>query len=244
MMKYILIASILALELLAGCTDTEIISTPLKGSIKGIVQCYGRTSEDNSGVLITVEGSEPEIQVMSDVKGDYEINDLPTGTYDLVFSKPGYGTHKIIGYSFVGGDEPVMLSSYIYQLLDLTIKELTVTLEKYDWSQSAQLYAQLHFEANDEPSTSGMLRYYISTSPDVSLSNYQETNTTYFFASGGEYSFQKQINTTRYTSGTDLYIVVYPCLDTYLNYIDVNTGNLIYSSVNPNGSPVAHVKIP
>ena len=87
-------------------------------SIVGKVVLYNEFSylqNDASGVVVTlISGS----QQYNDTTGNYDFPGITTGTYDLTFQKPGYGTMKLFGLSnFGGGTLPTQVGTdYLMQI--------------------------------------------------------------------------------------------------------------------------------
>lgn len=92
----------------AGCSDSDTISTSgglatgnLVGGISGLVDSLGNMATDLSGVTVEAIGS--GISAQTDSTGYWKLKNLPTRTYNLRFSKPGYVDYYVNGYSFLGG---------------------------------------------------------------------------------------------------------------------------------------------
>jgi hypothetical protein len=77
---------------------------------------------DASGVTVTFEGS--GLSTTTDSTGFWRIDSLPTRTYDITYSKQGYGTVRQYGYSFVGGGATLM---YEWHFTIAPITEVTIT---------------------------------------------------------------------------------------------------------------------
>lgn len=238
MLKQILILC-LAL-LLFSCQEEQIKQVGLKGTLIGFVS--SSTMGESGGIQVIVEGTNPQITVTTDDEGRFSVEDLETGTYDLVFMKSGFGTYKMIGYTFVGGNEPAYVFAMIYKLPDVKIKDMTLVAKKI--VNTARLEGTLTIETSS--SWNVFYRYYMSNNANVTPSNYQESGTVSLSSlSTNQVTFYKDINTQKFLPGSDLYVIIYPCGDQgYSNYIDVVTGNLIYSTITLQGSQVKTVKVP
>jgi hypothetical protein len=65
----------------------------LTGDLFGKVETFdefGYPLPDHSGVKVTIEGTEPLLETMTDSSGNYSFEELKTGTYHLVFSKDDF----------------------------------------------------------------------------------------------------------------------------------------------------------
>src|SRR5574339_543875 len=96
-----------ALILLLGCTE-ENQHTSLSGTLIGYINSFDRNGNKlavQSNVLVRIEGRNETLSLTTDGAGKFETN-LQTGTYDILLSKDGFGTHKMVGVSFIGGENP------------------------------------------------------------------------------------------------------------------------------------------
>lgn len=90
-----------------GCSNSDTGTTAdgsvgnLKGQIRILYDSNGHTLQNLSGVTVSAEGT--TISGISDSTGIWELRNLPTRTYNLRFSKPGFETMYDMGYSYVGG---------------------------------------------------------------------------------------------------------------------------------------------
>jgi hypothetical protein len=228
---------------LAGC-NKEIITVGMKGTLTGNVRSVGIPYVTNQdGAKIIVEGTSPTITALTDVNGEFVIHDIISGTYDLVISREGYGTYKIIGFSFVGGKALTSISATIYELTRIKIKDVTLSIAPYS---NDYFQVDLLLDLPEGPYYPVFLRYYASNKSDVSALNYSETGIIGAYGSQGNSSITvtNGINKAIFTPGSDLFITIYLCRDSYLSYIDTQTGNMIYASISQNGSGVKSIKVP
>jgi hypothetical protein len=112
--KYLLIITALFLSVVLGdCTKSDFIPG-LKGNLVGYVYSLDEFSHllgDHSGVLITTVGDNGMYSAYSDENGRFEFENLPAGTYELHFSRPGFGTLRQYGIQHLGG-EPTVLNMF------------------------------------------------------------------------------------------------------------------------------------
>src|SRR6478609_2741609 len=101
----------LLLFIAAGCSDSNTTTTSsgdgVTGDLIGTVYLSdhrGRSMTNHSGVTVQIEGT--SFSAVSDVNGNWVIHNLPTRTYAITFSKPGFYIRRNPSYTFVGG-EPV-----------------------------------------------------------------------------------------------------------------------------------------
>lgn len=94
-----------------GCEGEEgkrgLPAPVLRGSITGNVTTAVKA--DIAGIEVKIV--ETSQTTKTDSLGNWTINDVKAGIYTLEFSKAGYGTSKILNYSFVGGGVSRVTSS-------------------------------------------------------------------------------------------------------------------------------------
>jgi hypothetical protein len=234
--------SVLVLILFFSCTK-EIINEGISGELKGRVWLHKPSSfnNNNSGALVTVEGSDPLLQTITDSAGEFSIKNLKTGIYDLVFSKDSFGTYKFYSYQFIGGNEPtLMMPVELFQLPDSKI-----TVFKADTVRISSNNYQIELLGSLSDTDTFMLRYFVSDSSTVSYSNYLVTG--YFYAFN-KTDFSTSLNETYFKSfsgGTQLYIILYPSAYPFnMSYMDIITGNQIYNVTVNGASEVVPFKVP
>jgi hypothetical protein len=147
-----------------------------------------------------------------------------------------------LGYAFIGGNITNVISVNLYALPDFKIVKTEATVAKESVVANF-LYCTLHV---DDPNSNsrGYVRYYLSQTPDISISKYLQTDILGLYSKGMELSYVKWIDTKTFPPGSDLYIVIYSCTDDYSNYLDLETGNKIYTSLGETHSGIIHLKMP
>ncbi|HEX5171371.1 MAG TPA: hypothetical protein VFW11_19475 [Cyclobacteriaceae bacterium] len=226
-----------------GCVE-ENRQTALSGTLIGYITSFDKNQNrlaDQSGVDVRIEGSREPILLTTDIDGKFQ-TDLKTGTYDVILSKDGFCTHKIIGYGFVGGENPTSLSGDVYELPTAVVENLEVK----DRSNSFQVLMECKVFV-DLPSTSsgsGLYRYYLSNASSISVSNYVETGIVYGSTGSGSFTFIQEIKTSKFPVASDVYLMVAPCTESYQHFIDIETGNLVFSTVKPDAAKVVSFKVP
>jgi hypothetical protein len=91
------------------------------GTISGNLFVYnefGFETGDFSDVTVTLIGGSSQMTVTPGSTGQYSFHGMQTGTYDLTYTKQGYGTMKIFGLShFAGSSLPTSVKDvYLLQL--------------------------------------------------------------------------------------------------------------------------------
>jgi len=176
-----ILSSLLLLILFISCTE-EYRQYDLKGNIQFHVNTLSETGmtiiSDKEWVQIRIEGTNPELTLYTDTAGNLLIEDLPLGTYHIIFSKDGYYPLKIWNYKFMGSDEPVNLEVGIRKECSIIVKEYNVSIE------NNRLYVSGTISHHDNPlPPSGLFRYslqlYLGSDTNVSPANAKWM--TYFY---------------------------------------------------------------
>lgn len=223
-------------------TEYEVLS----GQLIGYVTLYDNNRNkltDHSGVEIIVEGSNPQIKASTNENGQFIIDNLKSGIYNIVFYKEGYCQHKIISYQFVGGNKPATINqTSLFGQSNLQINSLELTELEYQYTVVFTVKAKVSGQIEN---TNSICRYFLSNEPDISYRNYISTNVVYKYTGNEEISFNLQIDTLKFPVGSELYMIMYPASEVNQYYTDINTGNKIYTSININKpSTVANITIP
>lgn len=250
MIKYITylknIALFLSILIVFSCSEETVYDLPT-GQLLGYVSLnkITDTGDGDSGVKVTVEGSDPEIEVSTDSTGKYIINDLEAGTYNFIFSKEGYGTYKMYGEKFIGGDKPGVLDPvYLSEYSDIVLDSISL----YYVSNYSEVYFVVNVFLPEEMGSYFYLRYYISDNPEVNYTSYKQTDINYLYYTRGQLKFEvSEIDTIKYPVGSDIYLIAYPVSINSSSsfYVNLDSGLDIYSAVNPdNSSNVLTITVP
>ncbi len=96
---------IFLVSFLSSSCVKEILVPDLKGSLVGFVYTFdefAKRLEDRSDVQVIARGLKIYV-TFTDRNGRFEFEDLPNGTYDLGFYKPGFGAMYYPGVKHLGG---------------------------------------------------------------------------------------------------------------------------------------------
>ena len=99
-------------------------SSPDTASITGkldLVDEFSFFQDDASAVVVTLSSGSQQHKDTTDPTGHYNFAGITTGTYDLSFQKPGYGTMKIFGLSHFGGGTVSTQVGYV-QIMQIPVK--------------------------------------------------------------------------------------------------------------------------
>lgn len=151
------IAMVLFVAYLSGCKGADGPTGPpgpkLTGRLIGfisLVDVDGVTQADLSGVTVSITGT--SISATSDASGKFILDGVETGTYEIVYSKTGYGTYKKQGFSFASGGTSSISLVKLGQIPNYTVTSITGTT-------SAAVSITVTGTVNSVPS--GKTQYYV-----------------------------------------------------------------------------------
>lgn len=107
-------------SLIFSCTKTTEVKGPagppgpngangdstVTGTVFGKVALFdslGNAAADNGGATILFENTSPQVSVTSTADGSFTSPVLSSGIYNMSFSKPGFGTMRLIHFQHTGG---------------------------------------------------------------------------------------------------------------------------------------------
>jgi hypothetical protein len=105
-----IVSLLFLLCVIPGCSKNELIPD-LNGSLIGYVYSFDEFSQplaDHGRVTILALGVDDLHFTFSDKNGRFEFKNLPAGTYELRFEKPGFGTLRQFGIKHLGGEPTVL----------------------------------------------------------------------------------------------------------------------------------------
>jgi hypothetical protein len=201
MKLYIIFVLTNILIILSGCDKNEENSFP-KGSIVGFVHLIdenGNVSNDRSGVNVSIEGIAKS--AITNEIGRVELTNVPAGTYNILFSKEGYGTCKISSFQFIGGNFPALLNQTIlYKQPQIVIQNIEISL--------METFIDMLVEI--PPTRKYKFQAFVKNSPDVSNLDYDFSFTS--SRSGApvtQFNHFVMMNDTTYLPGEKLYLATY-----------------------------------
>jgi hypothetical protein len=262
----LLFASICALSLLASCAGKDGDPGPagpagpagpsLTGSIVGFVNPLDQFGDEQakSGVTVTVENTSPLLTTTTDANGRYEFPNVKSGTYNIAFSKAGFGMVKIQGYPHVGGDQP----SYLYSREIVGIATTTVTsiavgaVQPPNSSNGFNDYVlplTIRLANSSLPNANNGLYAQVfvgKTAAVTSATGIQMTSVSYYSGSTyPTYLSRGMMNRAGFATGTTAYAIVYGAPNYYdYGYVDLATGLPVYTSLSTTPSQVVSFIVP
>jgi hypothetical protein len=241
-------ALILLILIFTGCQKKDEILLPdLKGTIKGSIRTYDEFSNQNNdheNVDVKLEGSIPLIYATTDSEGKYELSNIPSGTYNLIVSKEGYGEYQTQGLQIVGGKEPI----YYFSIPILQKSKTIIENFSLEIADNSEIYLKGTVHHNyiidewgiREPS----IRYFIHYFNNPSAKNYLQTGTLRFNeVSGSQLNSKILIDRTQFSFGSEIFIILYGCSSYEFGYFDILSNQYIYTSLGI-GSNIASIILP
>ncbi|MBM2845449.1 MAG: hypothetical protein HW407_761 [Bacteroidetes bacterium] len=234
---------LLALSNLTSCSGPEgPAGLNLKGNIVG--KCYinllSGTVTDHSGILVSAEGT--GLTALTDKDGWYTLNDLPTGTYTVAFSKSGYGTWKNPGFQIVGGGTVQGPYAYIYPLPDFSITNLTARA----FSTSINLQGTV---TGPQSSNYRYGMFFIGRASNVSSNPQTYLLASQFYLPGNSSTVLAILDTmvlhqAGILKGQTAYIVAYSDGSYGISYTDLQTRRRIYPFLSQTPSNTVNAIVP
>jgi hypothetical protein len=152
---------------LTAC-EREVIVPDLKGNLVGYLLTYNEFEYyplvDNSRVLIETKGLDGNYSTYSDDKGRYEFTDLPAGTYDLNFSKEGFGKSVLRGVRHLGGKPTIIgyndnqrmyVYTRLYKIPSTQIEDISLEndslVAKFNFENTEKDFVPVYMYFSDHP---------------------------------------------------------------------------------------------
>jgi len=194
-----------------GCDSSPEFLPGLEGRMVGYLYSFdefGTLLEDHSRFKVTARGHAGTYMAFSDSEGRFELTDLPTGTYELHFWKPGFGTLKQFGIQHLGGKATILLltNSYLtgdhtraYFLYEISKTRIQDLLIENDTLTSTFLF---HDEALPERAS---INLYFSTEEGFDIQEAQYTLSLNLREEEGSYTGSLGFQEHPFKSGERIY---------------------------------------
>ena len=133
--KLIGLMLVFALAIACSKNDDNPTPEPAKADIFGYVALYddGTSKLDDSGMKVYIDGKENEFSATTNSEGKFTIKDVELGTYQIVYAKDGYGTHKLYEVKVEADEGHVSLNTPSLGLLSTTeVTSLSANIDGSD----------------------------------------------------------------------------------------------------------------
>jgi hypothetical protein len=244
-MKKILIVGCFTILMLA-CKDKTVVPPITTANIHGDVILYGEGPSrvvDQGGMVVTVDGTTPEIITASDTNGEYTLRDVPFGTYNLTYFKSGYGVFKLFGivHDDTTGAPTIILE--VPELGELSTTQVTLVETTATSSDVTTLTTM------DPPASTENVRYmrfFYHTESTVSDSNYLSfSDVVASKIAINQHTLTKmELNNMGFASGTTVFVKVYGDSFYSNSYDDPESGLKIFPNLNENSAAAVSFVVP
>lgn len=203
---------------LSGCKKVETIKFQSEGTLTGQVVTFnefGMGNSDYGNVLVQVDGTYPLITAYTNDSGNFEIDHLPAGTYDLIFSKDGYNSMIIMGYRFAGGIAPENIN-YIrmFEKSSTRIENFSIEVKEGEGINfKGTIFHNFNFDSLETLYVP--VRFYITDKSNPSRYEYIQ-NMEFFFEGESGQQFETgyyHYNTSLFSPHSTIYAVAYGSSD-------------------------------
>ncbi len=237
-----ILAPLVLLLLLSACeSGTSSNSDPvnkdngtgLTGSLQGVVKYSELDSlfHDHSGITVTLEGT--SFSAITDRRGRWQIKDLPTRNYTVVYTRPGYSTIKRYGVLFIGGGIVEARDEWI-----VLVPTCPVELDAFREDEPGRLSAYAHTLC-PSPYDADYAVFFFSNSPDVSSTNYQHVESAWAPVGGVVSVDVREYDFANLNKKDSIYVVAYH--GESIKYDDPILRQEVYPSLFPQASRVMSI---
>lgn len=232
-----LLVVLLITAFLACSKKTYDNTPPATGALSGSVQTWDdklASTTDAAGITVTITNL-TGVSAITDANGRYTFNNLPFDTYDLSFSKSGYGTYRIFGISHAntGSQTPTQVPLVSFGKQSTT----TVTgLSVNGNSLNGEPGVTFAYNLSPAPSTASraFVRYFLGTASDVSSTNYRAYSQLSNFSNLSNITgfTQSQLIAMGFSSGQTVFVRMFGDSWRSNDYFDPNLGRQVFPNIN------------
>ncbi|MGD1842519.1 MAG: carboxypeptidase-like regulatory domain-containing protein [Thermonemataceae bacterium] len=252
-----IIYSLLAILLLNACSD-DAVYPELRNNVIGrvtVLNEFGIRIPDQSGVTVTLEGT--DFSGTTNENGVFEIVDVLRGNYRARFQKEGYNDYFADIEVTEGGPASLSLDENNYDF----VAPSTVTVTRFEISRSdftLQIEADLSVTSDLSgtfPDSNPRIAIFVSTSSDVSATNYQDYILSFDTDNDGDIDDFDDFDSNiirlvdlreEFGDEATIYLVAYAASSFAAvdnSYLDTTTGVNFYYALNGQASQVLTVDL-
>jgi|APHot6391423213_1040247.scaffolds.fasta_scaffold00238_4 hypothetical protein len=217
---------------ISSCSKDEVpTSDPItKANITGSVNLYdeGTTQIDNSNMTVKVEGTTPAISATTDANGDFTLEDVPFGTYTILYEKQGFGTFKKFDIEHQNNATAISNTPSLGEISTTQITNLQANVSSND------IIISVTTNPAGSNGNTRYVRYFLSTDSNVSNENY-----TYFSLGLVSQINPKEITLTNsdltsagFSTGQTVFVKVYGDSFWSNEYYDSDLGRNVFPNLN------------
>ena len=235
-MKSRLLVLSLALVLLnTACKKNESpVTNPTQGRITGSVHLYneGTLPLDNSGMTISVEGSNPLIKTTTSSTGSFTLDNVPYGIRTLIYEKEGFGTFRKPNINHVYNNG---LNTTLDTISSLGQKSGTSVIAATCQPDGNDLIVEITTQPPANNSNRKYIRLFLDSKSGVSSSSYAAYTENYVVGINPAEIRITAASLTKmgFNTGEQIYIRAYGDSFWSNDYIDISTGKRVFPNLNP-----------
>ncbi len=228
---FIFIISLIIAATFYSCEkDSKSAPTSTLVGVITVVDEFGQAITDRSGVTIGIDGTNPLVKGITNVKDQFTVDSIPPGTYDVSLSKYGFGTFKFTGKVFYGDEKPQYLAGYIAERSSTSANNLTLTYN----ATNRYITATANVNPAGTTSQARFARFFAGSNNSVSDSSYISTSVN--GTSTNAVSVSIYMDPVKFPNGTTVYVKAYGCSYYDYSYLNVETFLSVYTTVNTSSS--------
>lgn len=265
MKKYVAFALLLMLACSKSSNQHSIVVPDViqaenrRGNIVGKIRLYDQ--DDNlltnaSGVTVTI--AQTNVSTVTNESGQWKLDSIPFGTYDIILSKAGYGGSKIMGLYHAATSHATTNVSGIRDLSMISNIKIDNFLTRKS-SQVSDLAPLLAIGLAEDgiifcpgfKNTSNKLRpirLFFSSNPDVSSTNYMVTDMKKYsgiiLRNENDYFKTSWFVSKGFQPGQTVYVRAYGDANYTDDYEDPISGLIVFPCLSPNSSAVVSFVVP
>ena len=212
------------------CSCEEEFPEPLFSNsvIRGNIDFFYSNDEAPENITISALGPYEKKKALTNSTGDFQINGLGNGTYNLEISKEGYGSKYQYGIQLFGNDTVGVRDELYQRVTDKlpTLYEIH-TQDSYSWLSEKKIVITTSRNKGEIP-----CRVFMSEDENVSYKNFQWTSEPRTVKRNGFDKLLLFIDNIPYESWKTVYLRVYICNpEEHYGYFNKNTGLLTFSTL-------------
>lgn len=226
--RALLLTGVVLLTLTCSCEE---LPEPLftNSVIQGNIDFFHSYDEAPENITISALGPYEKKKALTNSTGDFQINGLGNGTYNLEISKEGYGTKYQYGIQLFGNDTVGVRDELFKRMTGLKLPTLYEihTQDTYSWLSEKKIVISTSRSQGEIP-----CRVFMSEDDNVSYKNFQWTSEPRTVKRNGFDKLMLFIDFIPYESGKKVYLRVYICNpEEHYGYFNKYTGLLTFSTV-------------
>jgi hypothetical protein len=220
---------LMGLILLAGCGE----NMPEPVTTNSAIQGYARDGHGGDvGAEVTAIGPYGRKTVTTNANGYFFIDELGNGTYDLEYTKEGYGTYKKFGFQLFGGD--TLNAGYVDIYPRYETRTIPLLTDFTDHRELTGFSADALVIRTNRKENLPPIRFFIGFDNKVNFENYEYTMGASQLNRMGEpnrlyvlhYFYQLPLE-----SGQAVYLTAYICTGGDNGYLDLHKNKRVFPTL-------------